>query len=164
MDQLNNNKLIAVEFHCHTNYSRDSGNRIDHLIKQAREMGIERLAITDHNTISGALKAKEMAPDLIIVGEEVRTQSGELIAYFVEAASRSRAFSSVSRTRLTGTATAGRQMSWSNWPVNWTRPRSSTPAAGRNRSMKMPTITRRKTACRCWPVRTRTLCMNWALA
>jgi predicted metal-dependent phosphoesterase TrpH len=77
-------KLITVEFHCHTSFSRDSHTDITSLVKTARELGLNRLAITDHNTIAGALKAKEMAPDLIIVGEEVHTSRGELIGYFIK--------------------------------------------------------------------------------
>ena len=65
---------ITVEFHCHTDYSRDSSNRIPALIAAARARGIDKLAITDHNTIAGALVAKELAPDLIIVGEEILTR------------------------------------------------------------------------------------------
>jgi predicted metal-dependent phosphoesterase TrpH len=74
---------ITVEFHCHTVFSRDSSNRIHALIASARARGIDKLAITDHNTIAGALVAKELAPDLIIVGEEILTQQGELLAYFL---------------------------------------------------------------------------------
>lgn len=40
--------------------------------------------VTDHNTIEGALLAREMAPDLVIVGEEILTTQGELLAFFVE--------------------------------------------------------------------------------
>jgi len=77
-------KLITAEFHCHTVYSFDSSNRVDALVGAARERGIERLAITDHNTIEGALRAKALAPELVIVGEEVLTERGELIAYYVK--------------------------------------------------------------------------------
>ena len=73
----------TVEFHCHTIFSRDSSNRIPDLIAAARVRGIDRLAITDHNTIAGALAAKALAPELIIVGEEILTQQGELLAYFL---------------------------------------------------------------------------------
>jgi predicted metal-dependent phosphoesterase TrpH len=75
--------LITVEFHCHTVYSRDSSNSIQTLIAAARARGIDQLAITDHNTIQGALRAKERAPELIIVGEEILTREGELLAYFL---------------------------------------------------------------------------------
>jgi hypothetical protein len=76
--------LLTVELHCHSIYSHDSSNRIADLITAASTRGIDRLAITDHNTIAGALAAKELAPELVIVGEEVLTQQGELLAYFLE--------------------------------------------------------------------------------
>ena len=75
--------LIKAEFHCHTVYSRDSSNRIPQLLAAARERGIGRLAITDHNTIQGALRAKELDPDLVVVGEEILTEKGEVLAYYV---------------------------------------------------------------------------------
>lgn len=77
-------ELVTAEFHCHTVYSLDSSNRVGALIRAARERGIQRLAITDHNTIEGALRAKEAAPDLVVVGEEILTERGELIAYYVK--------------------------------------------------------------------------------
>jgi len=54
------------------------------VIEACRKQGIDKVAITDHNTIAGALALREMAPDLVIVGEEIRTNVGEIIAYFVE--------------------------------------------------------------------------------
>lgn len=54
------------------------------LVKFARQVGLDRLVITDHNTIHGALKAKEVDPDLIIVGEEILTTQGEILAIFVQ--------------------------------------------------------------------------------
>ena len=76
-------KWLKVEFHCHTAASMDSNNYLTRLLDAARQHGLDRLAITDHNTIRAALKAKKMAPELIIVGEEVRTRQGELIAYYL---------------------------------------------------------------------------------
>ena len=76
-------KWVRVEFHCHTAVSIDSSNRIDRLLKTARECGLDRLCITDHNTIQPALKAQAMDPQLVVVGEEIRTTEGELLAYFV---------------------------------------------------------------------------------
>ena len=75
--------MITAEFHCHTVYSMDSSNRVLPLIEAARSRGIDRLAVTDHNTIRGALIAKENAPDLIIIGEEILTSQGELLAYYL---------------------------------------------------------------------------------
>ena len=83
MSSPNSKKLITAELHCHTVYSRDSSIEIQALITTARQRGIERLAVTDHNTIAGALKAQALAPDLIVVAEEVLTKRGELIGYYV---------------------------------------------------------------------------------
>ena len=71
MSKSNKEELVTAELHCHTVYSLDSSNRMEALIRAAREKGIQSLAITDHNTIKGALRAQELAPDLVIVGEEV---------------------------------------------------------------------------------------------
>ena len=84
MSSLQLKQMVTAELHCHTVYSMDSSNRVDALIRAARERGIQRLAITDHNTIEGALCAKELAPELVVVGEEVLTERGELIAYYVK--------------------------------------------------------------------------------
>jgi len=53
-------------------------------MEACRKRGLDKVAITDHNTIAGALALREMAPDLVIVGEEIRTKVGEIIAYFLK--------------------------------------------------------------------------------
>jgi predicted metal-dependent phosphoesterase TrpH len=72
-----------VELHTHTCYSKDSLVTPEALIATCRRKGIDRLVVTDHNSISGALRLKELAPELIIVGEEIMTTEGELLAFFV---------------------------------------------------------------------------------
>jgi predicted metal-dependent phosphoesterase TrpH len=73
-----------IDLHSHTYVSPDSKTPPRDLIEQARAVGLARLAVTDHNTIEGALEAHALAPDLIIVGEEIEVDGGgELIAYFV---------------------------------------------------------------------------------
>lgn len=81
-----NRALWRVEFHCHTCYSPDCLVHPRDLVRRARELGLHRLMVTDHNTIRGALVARDLAPELVIVGEELRTTGGELIAFFVEEA------------------------------------------------------------------------------
>ncbi len=73
-----------IELHCHTAASKDSLVRVKKLIEVARNRGLDRLAITDHNTIEGALYAKTIDPELIIIGEEILTTKGELLAFFVQ--------------------------------------------------------------------------------
>lgn len=73
----------CVEFHCHTIYSKDSLIEPRKLVEAARRKGIDRLIVTDHNSIGGALAAQKIAPELVIVGEEILTTRGELLAAFV---------------------------------------------------------------------------------
>lgn len=75
--------MFKVDFHSHTIYSSDSIATINAQITAARKRGLDRLAITDHNTLHGAMEAQAAAPDLIIVGEEIKTTEGELLALFV---------------------------------------------------------------------------------
>lgn len=76
--------MLKVEFHCHTNASKDSLTRPADLIKAARKKGIDRLIITDHNSIEGAVAAHALDPELVIVGEEIMTTRGEILAAFVK--------------------------------------------------------------------------------
>ena len=75
-----------IELHCHSAASKDSLVKVRKLIDVARNRGIDRLAITDHNTIEGALVAKKIDPELIIIGEEILTTKGELLAFFIQEA------------------------------------------------------------------------------
>jgi predicted metal-dependent phosphoesterase TrpH len=75
--------LLKVEFHCHTIFSKDSLIRPKPLVDAARRKGIDRLIVTDHNSVGGALEAKQIDPELVIVGEEIMTTRGELLAAFV---------------------------------------------------------------------------------
>jgi predicted metal-dependent phosphoesterase TrpH len=77
-------RLWRVDLHCHTWFSWDGLSSPEAVIAMARRQGLDRLAITDHNTIAGAQAAQRLAPDLIIVGEEVSTDRGELLAYYVQ--------------------------------------------------------------------------------
>jgi predicted metal-dependent phosphoesterase TrpH len=75
---------MKVDFHVHTCYSGDSFTSLEAVIEACQKRGLGKVAITDHNTIAGALALSEMAPDLVIVGEEIKTDVGEIIAYFLE--------------------------------------------------------------------------------
>lgn len=76
-------ETLRVEFHCHTLYSKDSLVKPEALVRAARRKGIDRLIVTDHNSIGGALEAQAIDPELVIVGEEIMTTRGELLAAFV---------------------------------------------------------------------------------
>src|SRR4051794_5366065 len=73
-----------VELHSHTLYSKDCLTTLDDVLKTCERQGIDRIAITDHNTAEGALALAKLAPDLIIVGEEIMTTEGEILAFFMK--------------------------------------------------------------------------------
>ena len=75
--------MLRVEFHCHTNASSDSLTRPSDLVAAARRKAIDRLVVTDHNTIAGARIARALDPELVILGAEIMTTRGEIIAAFV---------------------------------------------------------------------------------
>jgi predicted metal-dependent phosphoesterase TrpH len=80
--------VAFVDLHCHTNASFDSLADPLKVVQAARDRGITHLAITDHDRIDGALRARDAAiPGItVIVGEEVKTSGGDLICLFLEEA------------------------------------------------------------------------------
>lgn len=70
--------MIRVEFHCHTIKSKDSLTTLADLLEACNRKNIDRIVITDHNTIAGALLARDLAPERVIIGEEIITQDGEI--------------------------------------------------------------------------------------
>lgn len=76
---------IRLDLHIHTRASHDCLSEYSAVVATARRRRLHRIAITDHNEIEGALRARDIAPDLVIVGEEVRTAEGaDLSGLFLE--------------------------------------------------------------------------------
>ena len=75
--------MISIDFHTHTSASKDSLTSPGQLIRTARRRGLNRVVVTDHNTIAGALAAHALDPELVIIGEEIMTTSGEILAAYV---------------------------------------------------------------------------------
>ncbi len=75
-----------LDLHCHSSASFDSVASPGSLIAKARRIGLTHLAITDHERVDGALRARDLAPDdlIVIVGEEVRSADGDLIGLYLE--------------------------------------------------------------------------------
>ena len=75
--------------HVHTFHSARCGwMRPERLIKRAFEKELDGLAVTDHNTIRGALELFDIVRDeqrdlAVIIGEEITTDRGEVLAYFI---------------------------------------------------------------------------------
>lgn len=75
--------MIRIDFHTHTSASKDALTAPGGLVWTARRRGLDRMVVTDHNTIAGALAARALDPELVIVGEEIMTTRGEILASFV---------------------------------------------------------------------------------
>ncbi len=77
-----------IDLHCHTSASFDSLASPRAVVAAAARHGLTHLAITDHDRIDGALAARDAAPDglTVLVGEEIRTRDGDLIAVFLTTA------------------------------------------------------------------------------
>jgi hypothetical protein len=76
-------EVWQVELHSHTYWSKDCVVDFDAIIRRCEKLAIDRIAITDHNTAGGALTMQKIAPDLVVVGEEIMTTQGELLGYFM---------------------------------------------------------------------------------
>ncbi|MFX0195981.1 MAG: PHP domain-containing protein [Candidatus Hodarchaeota archaeon] len=72
--------------HVHSWCSPDGRMSEMAIIATCKKKGLDGVAITDHNTIKGALALKKIAPPnfVVIVGEEIQTREGEIMGYFLK--------------------------------------------------------------------------------
>jgi predicted metal-dependent phosphoesterase TrpH len=70
---------VKADLHVHTIYSHDSLITPKDLVFYAKKRGLTAVAITDHDTIEGALKIAKETDFLIIPGIEVSSRNGHII-------------------------------------------------------------------------------------
>ncbi len=75
---------MQIDFHTHTSVSKDSLTTPERFVAVSRRKKLDRVVVTDHNAIAGALAVQALAPDRMIVGEEIMTTKGEILAAFVK--------------------------------------------------------------------------------
>lgn len=77
-----------IDLHCHTAASFDSLAAPEAVVRAAAKRGLTHIVISDHDRIDGALRARNAAPDglTVIVGEEIKTADGDLVAAFLQEA------------------------------------------------------------------------------
>ncbi|MGI8726177.1 MAG: PHP domain-containing protein, partial [Solirubrobacterales bacterium] len=72
--RLASRATIDCDLHMHTDHSHDCATPVEVLIETAKDRGMGAIAVTDHNEITGALAAREVAERnggiKVIVGEE----------------------------------------------------------------------------------------------
>lgn len=76
---------MLLDLHNHTRYSPDSRVSPAELVALAKRIGLNGVAITDHNAVAGVNEARETAGEafLVIPGTEVSTAKGHILAYGV---------------------------------------------------------------------------------
>jgi len=77
----------TADLHIHSTYSHDATSTVRAVLKQAADVGLNVIAVTDHNEIRGSLEAHELAPKYgieSIPAVEVSTKEGHLVALFVK--------------------------------------------------------------------------------
>ncbi|MGC9310364.1 MAG: PHP-associated domain-containing protein [Candidatus Aenigmatarchaeota archaeon] len=99
--------MLNAIIHLHTKYSHDSLTEPRELLKVSRKLKFDVLGITDHNTTKGALEAKRIAkrefPEiLVLVGQEVKTDYGDIIVFGTGEDMPFRLFELVERARSEG--------------------------------------------------------------
>ncbi|MBI5965654.1 MAG: PHP domain-containing protein [Chloroflexi bacterium] len=75
-----------ADLHLHTIYSYDGTASLAAVLNRAKQAGLDVIAITDHDEITGALKAMELASAYgveLIPGIEITTADGDLLALFI---------------------------------------------------------------------------------
>jgi predicted metal-dependent phosphoesterase TrpH len=78
-------RRIKLDMHTHTEYSPDSRTPLEVQAATLKAAGIDVVCATDHNTIEGALRLREISDGVrVIVGEEVSSRDGEIIGLFLQ--------------------------------------------------------------------------------
>jgi predicted metal-dependent phosphoesterase TrpH len=78
--------MRRYDLHIHTKYSKCSKNDPLKILKIAKNKGLNGIAVTDHDEIKGAVKTKKLNKDKnfeVIIGEEIKTPQGEVLAYYL---------------------------------------------------------------------------------
>ena len=79
--------VLSVELHSHSERSHDGRDPVDMLLEQAAAVGLDALAVTDHDELDASLEAAELADEhglVGITGMEVTSAAGHVLALGIE--------------------------------------------------------------------------------
>jgi predicted metal-dependent phosphoesterase TrpH len=74
--------VLSVELHCHSALSYDGRDPVDLILDQARAVGLDVVAVTDHDEFDASLTAAKRAPDYGLVGipaMEITSAAGHVL-------------------------------------------------------------------------------------
>lgn len=81
--------MLSVELHTHSSLSYDGRDPVDLILEQAAAVGLDAIAITDHDEIDASLEAANRAPEYDLVGIpgiEISSKAGHILGLGVEEA------------------------------------------------------------------------------
>jgi predicted metal-dependent phosphoesterase TrpH len=67
----------------HTRFSHDCLTSPEALARRCVQVGLNCIAVTDHNSIEGARAVQAIAPFQVILGEEIKSTAGEVTGLFL---------------------------------------------------------------------------------
>ena len=74
---------MKLDLHIHSGYSRDATASAIEIVKRCKSIGLDGIAITDHNEIKGSLEAYSVAAAegiVVVRGVEVSAKEGHVLA------------------------------------------------------------------------------------
>jgi predicted metal-dependent phosphoesterase TrpH len=81
--------VFAVELHAHSDASYDGRDPVEALLERARAVGLDALAVTDHDEFDASRRAADLAPEYGLVGIrglEVSSAAGHVLAFGIDEA------------------------------------------------------------------------------
>ncbi|AGB15756.1 putative metal-dependent phosphoesterase, PHP family [Halovivax ruber XH-70] len=81
--------MQTVELHTHSSRSYDGRDPVELILEQAAAIGLDAIAITDHDEIDASLEAVELAPEyglVAIPGIEISSKAGHVLGIGIERA------------------------------------------------------------------------------
>ena len=76
-------QTLKGDFHMHTFYSHDCMTSPEALVRRCNDVGLDCIAVTDHNSLAGAQAVKAVAGFTVILGEEIKSTAGEITGLFL---------------------------------------------------------------------------------
>jgi len=71
---------LKIDLHVHTCYSHDAVTTLEEVVTYSKKRGLDGVAITDHDTLLGALKLVQKSKLLVIPGIEITALGGHVLA------------------------------------------------------------------------------------
>jgi len=71
---------LKIDLHVHTLFSRDASTTLRDVVTYSRKRGLDGVAVTDHDTLKGALQLVKEKRIIVIPGVEITTLHGHVLA------------------------------------------------------------------------------------